>query len=247
MKRTWKAVLCLILGAALVMSFGAASFAQESVPADAAGEITVSASGAVLLTPDKATVSFGVTTQEETAELAQSKNSEAVQKVIDVLTERGVEEKSIRTTYYNMYPQYDYSEAGGQRIVGYSVSTSMSVQDQNLENVGKLLADCVAAGVNNIDNISFLCSGYDEAYQEALTEAVGNARVKAETLAKAAGKTLGEAVSITEGWEDTSARYGRAGNYYMEMAMDSMAKGPALMPGESEISANVTVTYQMKG
>ena len=122
----------------------------------------------------------------------------------------------------------------------------MSVQDQELENVGKLLADCVAAGVNNVDNISFLCSGYDDAYQEALTEAVGNARVKAEALAKAAGKTLGEAVSITEGWQDTSARYGRAGNYYMEMAMDSMAKGPSLMPGESEISANITVTYQMK-
>ena len=102
MKRTWKAVLCVILAAALLMSFGAASFAQESAPADAAGEITVSASGSVLLTPDKATVSFGVTTQEETAELAQSKNSEAVQKVIDVLTERGVEEKSIRTTYYSM-------------------------------------------------------------------------------------------------------------------------------------------------
>ena len=51
MKRTWKSVLCVILAAALLMSFGAASFAQESAPADAAGEITVSASGSVLLMP----------------------------------------------------------------------------------------------------------------------------------------------------------------------------------------------------
>ena len=245
MKRTWKAVLCLILGAALVMSFGATSFAQESAPADAAGEITVSASGAVLLTPDKATVSFGVTTQEETAELAQSKNSEAVQKVIDVLTGRGVEEKSIRTTYYSMYPQYDYSEAGGQRIVGYSVSTSMSVQDQDLENVGKLLADCVAAGVNNIDNISFLCSGYDEAYKEALQKAVAAAEEKAEVMASAAGMQVGEIRYLAEGYQDTGARYSRAANSFAKAEAAAMDVAE-MMPGETEVKAHVTAVYEMK-
>ena len=246
MKRTWKAVLCLILGAALVMSFGATSFAQEGAPADAAGEITVSASGAVLLTPDKATVSFGVTTQEETAELAQSKNSEAVQKVIDILTERGVEEKSIRTTYYSMYPQYDWSD-GDQRITGYNVTTTMTVQDQNIEDLGALLSACVAAGINNVDSVSFLCSGYDEAYRQALAQAVADSRLKAEALAQAAGKTLGEPITITEGWQDTSARYGRNAEvpFAMQDSAAEKAAGPTLQPGETEITANVTVTYRM--
>lgn len=165
-----------------------------------------------------------------------------------MLTGRGIEEKSIRTNYYNMYPQYDWSDNGKQRLIGYVVTTSMSVQDQDIEDLGKLISACVAAGINNVENVSFLCSGYDEAYCQALAQAVEASRSKAETLAAAAGKKLGEPVTITEGWQDTSARYGRAANTaafsVQEAAMDSA--GPILQPGETEINANVTVTYRMQ-
>ncbi len=238
----------LILAMASVMVFGLAGCGSAPAAAGDIATVTVSASGTVKLVPDKATIYFGVTTREATAELAQSKNSEAVQKVMDVLTEHGVDEKSIRTTNYSMYPQYDYSEMGEQKIIGYVVYTNMSIQDQNIEDLGKLLSACVAAGINNVDNVSFLCSGYDEAYSQALTQAVEASRAKAETLAAAAGKKLGEAVTITEGWQDTSARYGKGANmsFTTEAAMDTAAAGPALQPGESEITANVTVTYSMK-
>ena len=241
------AVLCsaMILGLA---GCGAAApaAAPESAPLEA---VTVSAAGTVRLTPDMASVTFGVTTQETSAELAQSKNSEAVKKVMDVLTERGIEEKSIRTVAYSMYPQYDYSEFGEQRIVGYVVYTTMRVEDQEIGELGRLLSACVAAGINDVDNVSFFCSGYDEAYRQALALAVAAARDKAEVLSAAAGKKLGDAVSVTEGWQDTSARYGRSVNSYgamkAEAAMDMAA--PSFQPGETEITANVTVSYRMQG
>lgn len=250
MKKTLTAVACATLGLAMILGLtGCGTAASGAVPAaEPIAEITVSASSTVRLVPDKATVSFGVTTQETTAEEAQSKNSEAVKNVMDVLTGRGIEEKSIRTNYYNMYPQYDWSDNGEQWIIGYVVTTSMSVQDQDIEDLGKLISACVAAGINNVENVSFLCSGYDEAYRQALAQAVEASRSKAETLAAAAGKKLGEPVTITEGWQDTSARYGRAANTptfsVEEAAMDSA--GPILQPGETEINANVTVTYRMQ-
>lgn len=254
------AILCLAV-ALLLSGCGTTAVAKDASAADAREpvssaptvilqetqepEITVSASGTVRLTPDKAAVTFGVTTQEATADEAQRKNSEAVKNVISVLTERGIEEKSICTTGYSMYPQYEYSDDTGEnRIKGYYVSTSMTVQDQDIASVGKLLSDCVAAGINNVDGVSFLCSGYDEAYSQALSQAVAAAREKAEALAEAAGKTLGDTVSVTEGWQDTSARYGKAAGIYVEeAAMDSVS--PILQPGESEITASVTVTYRM--
>ena len=247
-KRTTAAVLCASLCLALIPVLSGCGAAAASSPAAAsAEEITVSASGSVSLTPDKATVSFGVTTQEATAEAAQSKNSETVKQVIAVLTEHGVEEKSIRTANYSMYPQYDWSEGGEQRIIGYNVSTSLSVRDQNIEDLGKLLSACVAAGINNVDSVSFLCSGYDEAYRQALAQAVAASRDKAEALAAAAGRKLGEPVAVTELWQDSSARYGRAVNaasaFSMKEAMDAGA--PVLQPGETEITANVTVIYRM--
>ena len=251
MKKTIKPAaipVILVLSCAMILGLAACGSAPAG-PASASApvkEVTVSASGTVKLVPDKATIYFGVTTQEASAEMAQNKNSEAVQKVMDVLTGHGVEEKSIRTTNYSMYPQYDYSD-GEQRIIGYVVYTNMSIQDQNIEDLGKLLSACVAAGINNVDNVSFLCSGYDQAYQEALTKAVEASRAKAEVLASAAGKKLGEAVTITEGWQDSSARYGKSANmsFTAEAAMDTGAAGPAFQPGETEITANVTVTYSM--
>lgn len=248
MKKMTALTLCVLMvlgltacGAAPAVSAPAAQPAAES-----AAQITVSASASVRLVPDKATVSFGVTTQEATAEEAQSKNGEAVDQVIAVLTECGVEEKSIRTTYYGMYPQYDWSDDGEQRIIGYVVTTTMSVQDQNIEDLGKLLSACVAAGINHVDNVSFLCSGYDEAYSRALAQAVEASRGKAEAIAAAAGKKLGDAVSVTEGWQDSSARYGRSVNSLYDMAAEEAAYGaPSFQPGETEITANVTVSYRM--
>ena len=251
MKRTWKTAACAALGLVMILCLAGcgAAAAGSSPTAESAAEITVSATGTVRLVPDKAAVTFGVTTRETTAEAAQSKNSEAVSRVVALLTERGVEEKSIRTANYSMYPQYDWSDGGEQRITGYNVTTTMTVQDQNIEDLGKLLSACVAAGINHIDNVSFLCSGYDEAYRQALAQAVAASRDKAEALAAAAGKKLGEPVIITEGWQDTSARYGRSANTngafaVQEAAMDSA--GPNLQPGETGIVANVTVTYRMR-
>lgn len=242
-----KLSVCLLSAAllcALSLPVFGAGIENESTAADPArATVTVSASSSVMVTPDKATVSFGVTTQEETAAAAQSKNSEAVNKVIEALTARGVEEKSIRTEGYSMYPDYDYSESGDQKIIGYTVRTSLCIEDQEIGQLGELFADCVAAGINSVDNVSFLCSSYDEAYEQALTDAVAAARSKALVLAGAEGRELGEAVSITEGMQDTWARYDKSSamSFAVEESMDEAI--PSFQPGESEISASVTISY----
>lgn len=247
MKQTMKTALGAALSLALILGLTGcgASVSAAAPAAEGAAVITVSASGSVRLVPDKASVSFGVTTQAASAEEAQRLNGESVDRVIAVLTGRGVEEKSIRTSGYSLYPQYDWSEGGEQRIIGYNVTTSLSVQDRDIEELGALLSACVAAGINQVDSVSFLCSGYDEAYRQALAQAVAAAKDKAEALAAAAGKKLGEPVSVTEGWQDSSARYNRAGGFELAKA-DAAAAMPDFRPGESEITANVTVSYQMK-
>ena len=253
MKKSITAAVCAAIILALVLGLtgcGASSTTTVAAPAATAAEsvpqITVSASATVKLVPDKATVSFGVTTQEKTPEQAQSKNSEAVQKVMDVLTGRGIEEKSIRTDSYSMYPQYDWSENGDQRIIGYVVTTSMTVKDQDIADLGKLLSACVEAGINDVDSVRFLCSGYDEAYREALKEAVALSRDEAEAMAAGAGKKLGDPISITEGYQDTSSRYGKNTDLYTFTPEAVMDDAPSFSPGETEITANVTVTYNMK-
>ncbi|MBR6951202.1 MAG: SIMPL domain-containing protein [Oscillospiraceae bacterium] len=247
MKKKTTAAVCIALALVMILTLTGcgASMAISAPTAETPPEITVSASASVKLVPDKATVSFGVTTQETTADEAQTKNSEAVHRVMDVLTGRGIEEKSIRTDSYSMYPQYDWSQNGDQKIIGYVVTTSMSVQDQDIEEVGKLIAACVEAGANDINSVLFFCSGYDEAYRQALAQAVSDSRAEAEVMAKAAGRELGDPVTIVEGWQDASARYGK--NVDVPAANEAAdSSAPIFQPGETEITANVTATYRMK-
>ena len=263
MKKHAAKLLAVLLALAMVLALSAcdqaaagtetAAPAAESAQADGsaqegASEVTVSASATVTQVPDKASISFGITSQDESAEQAQNKNAKAVSDVIAVLTDRGIAEKSIRTEYYSLYPQYDYSYSVPQ-LTGYTVTTTMSVHDQDLDQLGEVMSACVAAGITNVDSMNLMCSGYDEAYAQALDKAVEASRAKAETLAQAAGKTLGEVVNVTEGWQDTSARYGslNASVNYREAA-EGMGGGDdiSIQPGESEITANVTVTYRMQ-
>ena len=208
--------------------------------------ITVNASGTAKAVPDKAEISFGVTTQAKTPDAAQQENAETIDKVIAHLKERGIEEKSIQTSGYNLYPEYDYN-GNTPKITGYQVRTTLTVTDQDIDDAGDIVSECVKLGINDVDNFRFYASTYDEAYEEALVSAVAAANKKAEVLAKSADGELGRVLSLNEGYQNTTYRYAKA-NYAMAeaAAMDTGAGfGMSVMPGEAEITAQVTVTDEL--
>ncbi len=203
--------------------------------------IIVSARGTVNISPDKASITMGVVTEEPTAAEAQAKNAETINAVTEKLKELGIEEKSIQTSNYYMYQQYNYDT---NSVRGYRVEVSITVSDQEVENVGKVIAACTESGANQFQGIHMTSSKYDEAYEQALQAAVENARKKAEVIAEAAGCKLGKPVLIEEGYQDTSARY-RDANVYMEKpaAEEAAMADMSVMPGELSIDAPVSVTF----
>ena len=85
-----------------------------------------------------------------------------------------------------MSPIYDWN-SGQQKVKGYQMNTSITVSDILVENIGKIITDSVASGVNELDSVQYLCSDYDEKYQEALKKAVEMAKGKADAMAEADG------------------------------------------------------------
>ena len=204
--------------------------------------ITVSASGKVTAVPDMAAITFSITTEDKDVKTAQDKNSQDANKVVEKLKELGVDKKSIKTSNYNIYPQYDYDAQVGNRISGYTVDTTLTVSDIKIEDAGNVISQCVDAGINSMNNISYFCSSYDDAYNEALKEAIANADTKAQALAEVSGKKIVEIKNISEGYQNTSLQY-RSGSV-MKNSLEA-ASDAVIMPGESDIVANVTVTYIM--
>lgn len=51
----------------------------------------------------------------------------------------GVEEKDIKTSQYNLVPQYDYPEHGERIFLGYALANQVQVKIRNFEKIGDIL------------------------------------------------------------------------------------------------------------
>lgn len=206
--------------------------------------ITVTGSGSVTAVPDIVKLVFSVETNGATVQEAQTQNSEKTNAVLDTLKSLGISDDDIKTSGFQLYPQYNYDENDSSEITGYNVTTEMTVSNQPVDNAGTILSGCFSAGVNNVSSIEYSCSNYDELYHESLQKAVADAKAKAETLAQAEGLTLGSVSSITEGYQDTTYA---AKNRYSSSTYVSAASSDTsinVSPGVADIEADVTVAYR---
>ncbi|MEK9209262.1 MAG: SIMPL domain-containing protein [Patescibacteria group bacterium] len=215
----------------------------------------VAGEGKVVAVPDVAELTFGVLTEggKNLGEL-QKENSEKINKVIAFLKENNIEEKDIKTQYYNISPRYQYFScpfplAGESvacppaEIVGYSINQNVLVKIRDLSKVGDVLAGVVKKGANNVSGPNFTVDDPTELQNKAREEAISKAKQKAQAIAKSAGFRLGKLVSISEN------SFPQPMPYMMESAF---GKGggpeisPSIEPGSQEITANVSLTYEIK-
>lgn len=216
---------------------------EVSSTAKSDSTVEVSSIGKITVIPDMAELTFGIDTEDTDVEYAQEKNSRETEKVIEKLKDLGVDERSIKTSGYDIYSQYDYDDDGESRVSGYTVSTMLTVSDIKVEDAGHIISQCVKAGINSMNGISYSCSGYDEAYKEALAKAVKAASEKAEVLAEASGKKLGDVVTIVEGYQNTDLEYRYLDAEALKNSYETA--DAVIMPGESDVEADITVTYGM--
>ena len=160
--------------------------------------ISTSAVGETSVVPDRAMVSVAVESQGQTAAAAGAENAQLQAKVIDAVKAAGVAAAQIRTSGYNVFPEYTQATGGkGPRISGYRAHNTVQVEVRNLESVGKVIDAVLAAGATNLGGLSLFASNTDAARREALQKAVAKARADAEVAAAAAGGSLGALLELT--------------------------------------------------
>lgn len=255
-RMVFAAVGCVAAGSVLLSACASPVEATVSMPSvvqvknldDEENRITVSSSETVKVVPDMAEISFSVVTEQESAEACQQENTENLNRLLEYLKSLGFEDKSIATSGFSLYPRYDWS-TNRQVLVGYEMSTEVTVSDVPMEQTGGILTDAVANGANEINSVSYYSSGYDEAYNEALAKAVELARSKGEALAEASGKKLGGVRSIQE---FSDSQYGRYVDSNVRMSSKNMAVESAgaaadmgVMPGEMQVSAEISVEFAL--
>jgi uncharacterized protein YggE len=222
-----------------------AQTAAPPPPREAAAVETVSVSGVgrATVTPDRASFSVGVESMAPTVAAAVQDNSTRVAAIVAALRKLGATDQEIRTSHVSIYPQQDHQPGKPPRILGYQVSNSVSVTRSNPAEVGKFLQAAVDAGANTVSGVSFTVSDPARGREGALQAAFADARAKADVLARAAGRTVGRAISITEGTAVTPPPpYPMA-----RMAMkEAVQVDVPVEPGAEELTFTVSVIFELR-
>lgn len=209
--------------------------------------ITVSAEGKTVVTPDLAQFSFSVVTQGQNPETIVDGNNRKVSVAIDFVKSQGVEAKDIKTSGYNLSPDYQYDEKTRRNyIVGYTINQSVNVKVRDFGKLPKLLAGLTPVGVNQLSGVSFTIDDPDRALEDARKQAFERARTKAQMMASASGVRLGRVVNVSEyaGGPGPIPYYGRAEAF--GKGGDVMVVPPTIEPGTEEVSVQVSIVYELR-
>ena len=158
--------------------------------------IAINGSHSVTVTHDKAIIKGSVITENIKAQQAVQDNATIIQKVRGTLKQAKIDPKKLLSSNYQLVTQYDYNN-GKQSFKNYQVTHEISIETDNIDDIGKIADLLTVSGVNNIANIEFMSSKSLDAYNNALKNAVLDAKNKA-TLAISAIDTisLGKALTI---------------------------------------------------
>jgi uncharacterized protein YggE len=221
--------------------------AAASTDAETPPSIAVSGTGTVSADADLALVAVSVTALEADAETARSRVAEDAQAMFDALADAGVDtDEAVTTTAFRISPEYDYRE-GGRELLGYRATHAYQIEVAP-EQAGEVV-DAVVGAVSGdgdggivVDGVQYTLTDETraEVRAEALETAVDAARADADTVAAAAGVSLAGVRTITVGADSDTSPQPR----FAAESADGAAT--VLQPGPVEVSATVTITYDIE-
>jgi len=224
----------------MLVSAPAAAQVPERIPS-----LNASGEGFVMVVPDIAIVTVGVTTRGDSARPALDQNSAETARVIAAIRAAGVADADIGTSGFSVSPVYEERppRADGEggtadlpRIVGYQIINEVRVTVRDIGQSGAILDRVVTAGANQISGIAFDVADPQAAADEALRSAIADARRKADLMATAAGVRIVRILDISGG-----------GGFPMFARAEAMAFDGAVpvMPGQTRVQANATIVFEI--
>jgi uncharacterized protein YggE len=251
MTRHWKSIAgglaattAVVLAAIGVGGHPAAATVPPSEPpastSQNGGTITVSATGTVRVDPDTAVVNLGVQANAATSGEAMDQLNASSTALTEALVAAGVAEEDIQTSGLNLWPTTD--DRG--EVNGYQASLSVNVTVRDIEAVGPTIdaAQQAAGEAFTLGGVTFSFADPEAVLEQARVNAVELARTKAEQYASALGVTLGDVVSLSELSSPQPLVFASDANF-----AEAAAAGPAISPGQLDLTVNVTVTYAIAG
>lgn len=152
--------------------------------------VYVGADGKFEAAPDTAQLQMNVSVQETTSQAAFQHASKEVEQVREVLRANGLDTKAASVGFFSVQPVYEWKPK--QRVIGYRVTTDVTLKVKDFSKIGPITQQLADANVSETQNLSYILENIDDAKNRAVEDAYRRARNSAETVARASGRALGE-------------------------------------------------------
>lgn len=239
-------MLVVALVAYAFNTFKQARFSYDVLTISVAGE------GEVNALPDIGMFNFSVRAIDPSAEGAQQQVNERLENILAFLSDNGVEEKDIKTNYYNLSPNYRYETsvcAAGvycpsrQVQDGFEVNQNVSVKVRDLDKAGALISGVGEQKADDISGLQFVVDDTAALKDQARQAAIADAKERADVLAKQLGVKLKRMTGYYEDEGYYPAPYARSGGAMLESMADTSVSLPS---GENTVTSRVTLVYEIR-
>ena len=226
----------------LVCSAGAQAQTPAAPSVPEVSVVVTTGEGVVKRAPDRVWVSIAAESRARSPREAQRANADAMTAVLARLKALGLAEDAVRTSGYDLQPEYDYAN-GRQTLRDYVARNMVEVRIDDMARAGDVLDAAVGSGATSVSGIRFDLKDRAAAEREALRRAVEDARARANAAASGAGVRVDRVIRIEE--QRVAIPEPRPMVMARTMTMQAEAATP-ITPGELEIRVTVTMTAAVK-
>jgi uncharacterized protein YggE len=152
--------------------------------------VYVGADGKFEAAPDTAELQMNVSAQDDNSQNAYQRAAKNVDQIRQILRANGLDPKAATVGFFSVQPVYEWKPK--QRVIGYRVTTDVTLKLKDFSKIGPITQQLAEANVSETQTLNYTLENIDEAKSRAVEDAYRKARNSADTIAKASGRGVGE-------------------------------------------------------
>jgi len=232
----------------VILIFSVGMFAQEHPAVTAQpNSVYVGADGKFEAAPDTAQIQMNVSVQDDNPQAAYQRASKNVDQVRQVLRANGLDTKLATVGFLSVQPMYEWKPK--QRVIGYRVTTDVTLKLKDFSKIGPITQQLAEANVSETQTLNYILENVDDAKNHAVEDAYRRARNSAETVARASGRALGDlSYASVDTFENPRIVMPRMARAMAAAAPNAAAPAPTedFTPQTVTVTAHVNALFNLK-
>jgi uncharacterized protein YggE len=214
-------------------------------PLPDAAHVVTNGEGKVTAKPDLARITISAQYRNANGATAKQSVDRSIDAFLKIAPDFGLTSDDITASDVSVSEDIDYDSRDRRISNGFVAEREVKLKLRDLDRLGELLDAALAAGLTEIDNVSFESSRADQLRLEARGKATADAREKAAGLATAFDGSLGPIYSINSVRSGVGDGYGETTLDRVQVTGSRIQRSAYLQP-TVEYTESVSAVFELK-